>query len=154
MPNILLRSKREERQLTQTEVADAIGVTVRTVGRWERDEASPTAYCVKKLCILFEATPEELGLVRLPKQTGSVPVLEESAELLVSAEQPAMLSMAVEEIAATAGEKYQRRRSVTWYRLRYIVPVLLLSLLIIFGVGAYFLFNPLIASPQQTLDTF
>jgi transcriptional regulator with XRE-family HTH domain len=156
MPNILLRSKREERQLTQTEVAEAIGVAVRTVGRWERDEASPTAYCIKKLCLLFEATPEELGLVRSAKQAAVVPMLERSTELAQSAEQLPVPFMSTEGIATTVGEERHTHgnRRLTLYRLRYIVPILLLMLLIVLGARAYFFPTIPISSPQQTLDTF
>ncbi len=60
-PNIQLRERRERYQLTQAALAEKIGVNTLTVGRWERGEAVPTAYALKKLCTLLEATPQTLG---------------------------------------------------------------------------------------------
>ncbi len=60
-PNMRLREQREQRQLTQAALAEKLGVSTLTVGRWERGEAVPTPYALKKLCTLLEATPQALG---------------------------------------------------------------------------------------------
>lgn len=65
--NIKLRDARNRRLWTQKKVAEMLGVTDLTVGRWERGEVAPSMYYAKKLCELFEATPEELGLVQREK---------------------------------------------------------------------------------------
>ena len=78
--NMWLRDKREEHSWTQADVAEQIGVTEKTVSRWERGQAFPTPYCVQKLCTLFNATPQELGLDQARKH----PVLSSEQEEMVS----------------------------------------------------------------------
>jgi transcriptional regulator with XRE-family HTH domain len=61
IPNIQLREHREQHHLTQAALAEQLGVSTLTVGRWERGEAVPTPYALRKLCMLLEATPQDLG---------------------------------------------------------------------------------------------
>ncbi len=77
VPNVKLREQRDLKRKTQAEIADIIGVTEITVGRWERGQAFPTPYCVTKLCRYFEKTPEELGLV---PQTRAASVFPQASE--------------------------------------------------------------------------
>src|SRR5579884_2274096 len=60
-PNIQLREHREQHHLTQAALAERLGVSTLTVGRWERGEAVPTPYALRKLCTLLEATSQDLG---------------------------------------------------------------------------------------------
>lgn len=60
-PNIQLREHREQHHLTQATLAEMLGVSTLTVGRWERGEAFPTPYALKKLCTILEADAEALG---------------------------------------------------------------------------------------------
>ena len=62
--NVSLRELRKQRGWTQAEVAEALGVTDLTVRRWELGQTTPSVYHVKKLCDLFEKSPEELGLLQ------------------------------------------------------------------------------------------
>jgi transcriptional regulator with XRE-family HTH domain len=62
--NTSLRELRKQRGWTQAEVAEALGVTDLTVRRWELGQTIPSAYHMKKLCDLFEKSPEELGLLQ------------------------------------------------------------------------------------------
>jgi len=52
-PNVLLRDAREQQRWTQKVVAGKIGVSVLTVGRWERGETAPSRYACSKLCRLL-----------------------------------------------------------------------------------------------------
>jgi transcriptional regulator with XRE-family HTH domain len=61
--NDRLRHAREERNLTQAEVAQAIGTSSFTVSRWELGVQAPQAHFREKLCALFELGPQELGLL-------------------------------------------------------------------------------------------
>jgi transcriptional regulator with XRE-family HTH domain len=61
-----LRAVREEKNLTQQELADKLGVTKLTVGRWERGETHPNGYYRQKLCDLFQKTGQELGFLIPP----------------------------------------------------------------------------------------
>ena len=63
-PNLLLRSAREERGWTQTDVADRIGAPhPLNISRWESGTAFPRSHYIEQLCLLFDKTPRELGLL-------------------------------------------------------------------------------------------
>ena len=51
-----LRTAREKRQLSQEEVARALGISVRTVGRYEEGSSPPATY-VRDLATLTGADP-------------------------------------------------------------------------------------------------
>lgn len=63
VPNIKLRNARLSRNWKQQDVADRIGTTELSIGRWERGETFPSAYFRQQLCDLFEMRLEELGLI-------------------------------------------------------------------------------------------
>src|SRR6266581_4174238 len=60
-PNLKLRNARTRNNWKQQDVADRIGATALSVGRWERGEAFPSAYYRQQLCDLFGMSLEELG---------------------------------------------------------------------------------------------
>ncbi|GHO96449.1 tetratricopeptide repeat protein [Reticulibacter mediterranei] len=61
--NESLRKLRIERNWRQKDVADQLGTTITTIGRWERGDQQPGAYFRVKLCTLFGKSAQELGLV-------------------------------------------------------------------------------------------
>src|SRR6266852_3958799 len=74
-PNRLLRVAREERCWTQKEVADRIGAPHSlNISRWESGTAFPRANYVEQLCLLFEKSPRELGLLHNMSDAKNVPV--------------------------------------------------------------------------------
>jgi DNA-binding XRE family transcriptional regulator len=60
-PNLLLQRERMRHFLTQSELAEIIGVATKTVQRWELGLSTPRAYYMHKLCDYFGKTPEALG---------------------------------------------------------------------------------------------
>ena len=63
-PNLLLRDAREERGWTQKDVADRIGAPHSlNISRWESGTAFPRSHYIEQLCLLFDKTPRELGLL-------------------------------------------------------------------------------------------
>ncbi|MBV9470546.1 MAG: transcriptional regulator [Abitibacteriaceae bacterium] len=56
----LLRAMRLRRGIEQEEIARRLGVTVRTVRRWEKLEVWPPLTQLHALCYALEATPEEM----------------------------------------------------------------------------------------------
>lgn len=62
-PNEQLRWERQRRGWSRAYIAEQIGVAdPKTIGRWERGGAFPSAYFLQKLCALFQMPAEELGL--------------------------------------------------------------------------------------------
>jgi len=60
--NESLRKLRIGRNWRQQDVADQLGTTITTIGRWERGDQQPGAYFRVKLCTLFGLSVQELGL--------------------------------------------------------------------------------------------
>ncbi|HLZ60411.1 MAG TPA: tetratricopeptide repeat protein [Ktedonosporobacter sp.] len=66
-PNALLKRARQGRGWSQQEVADMIGAPQAfMVTRWENGTAFPGPGYRQKLCLLFEKSPQELGLLKEP----------------------------------------------------------------------------------------
>ncbi len=61
--NDLLRQERQRRGWSRAYIAEEIGVAdPKTIGRWERGDAFPSAYFLQRLCALFAMPAEDLGL--------------------------------------------------------------------------------------------
>ncbi|GCE29360.1 hypothetical protein KDA_48440 [Dictyobacter alpinus] len=74
--NQLLRSEREKRGWSRAYVAEQLDLAdPKTLGRWERGVSSPSVQFARKLCLLFEKSKEELGLVPLEKQSMCINVM-------------------------------------------------------------------------------
>lgn len=56
----MIRSKREERNMTQQELADRLYVTRQTVSRWESGSRCPDLIMSKKIADIFGLTLDEL----------------------------------------------------------------------------------------------
>src|SRR5688572_19091967 len=81
-PSLRLQAHRTRLDLTQEAVAEElarlawvhyemrVGVNADMVGKWERGEKRPSKLYRRLLCLLFQATEEELGL-RDPITTGA-----------------------------------------------------------------------------------
>src|SRR5437879_2070738 len=59
----LLKAERKRRGWSQAEIAEILGVTVRTVRRWEQERAVPQPPYRKQLSALFGKAAQELGLL-------------------------------------------------------------------------------------------
>src|SRR5207248_1842544 len=68
-----LKAERKQRGWSQTQVAEALGVNLSSVRRWERGLAMPYPYYREKLAALFGMTIQQLGL---PSDTDDNDVLE------------------------------------------------------------------------------
>lgn len=55
-----IRELREDRKLSKTELAQAIGVSDVMIGYWERQRSEPTASYIIALCDYFEVTADYL----------------------------------------------------------------------------------------------
>ena len=63
MPAHPLRIERERRGWSQTRIAKALGVSVRTVSRWEQGQTLPYPYYREQLCVLFGKNARELQIL-------------------------------------------------------------------------------------------
>jgi eukaryotic-like serine/threonine-protein kinase len=63
VPNLQLKSEREQRFWTQEDVAKQVGTSAVNVSRWERGITSPSLFFRNKLCEIFGKSAQELGLV-------------------------------------------------------------------------------------------
>src|SRR5260370_22807918 len=68
----LLKVEREKRGWSLAKLAEVLGTTARTVSRWEQGLAVPYPYYREQLCILYDKTAEELGLLSDTKQSDVV----------------------------------------------------------------------------------
>lgn len=60
MRKMTLRAARVNKDLTQKEVADEIGVSNRTVSKWENGICMPNSKYIDKICELYDANYDEL----------------------------------------------------------------------------------------------
>jgi len=84
-----LRVERERRGWSQARVAEALGVSTRTVNRWELRIAIPYPYYREQLAQLFGKSVQELDLLPAEQEPGSQPDLpQEPAVALAPASPP------------------------------------------------------------------
>jgi len=63
LPNEQLRRERQRRGWSRQYVAEQIGVAdPKTIGRWERGVAFPSAHFLQRVCTLFGMLAQDLGL--------------------------------------------------------------------------------------------
>ena len=87
-----LKAERKERGWSQAEVAEALGVNLSTVRRWERGRAVPYPYYRKKLATLFGKTTEELGLLWDIEENDVEDVVEEDSSPTAQSATPDVLT--------------------------------------------------------------
>src|SRR2546421_10424678 len=58
-----LKIERKLRGWSQSRIAEALGITTRTVSRWEQGLSMPYPYYREQLCALFGKNARELGML-------------------------------------------------------------------------------------------
>ncbi len=89
-----LKVERELRGWSQAKLAEEIGTTTRSVSRWEQGLAMPYPHYRERLCIIFNKTAKELGL--LPTAN------ESDIQTTTSEETPFLLDPTIPEIRGRA----------------------------------------------------
>jgi transcriptional regulator with XRE-family HTH domain len=80
-PREALRAERLQRNWSQSDVAERLGVTVVTVSRWEQGINTPSPYFRLRLCALFSKDATELGL--LPPEPTHLPDIAQDHPLFL-----------------------------------------------------------------------
>src|SRR5712692_6996106 len=98
VPNQKLQQERARRGWKQQDVAQQIELPdVRTYRRWELGESFPSAYYRERLCVLFEKSEEDLGLIRRPSfvEIPAAPSLDDKMlqDSSVSSDTPTHISL-------------------------------------------------------------
>src|SRR5712692_1761541 len=98
IPNLKLQQERARRGWKQQDVAQQIELPdVRTYRRWELGESFPSAYYRERLCVLFEKSEEDLGLIRRPSfvEIPAAPSLDDKMlqDSSVSSDTPTHISL-------------------------------------------------------------
>lgn len=75
-----LQEARERKMWTLAEAAEAVGVDVQTMWRWENKQQRPRAYPLRKLTMVFGMTAEELGFHSSSQEVDLTSSPEEIAE--------------------------------------------------------------------------
>ena len=73
-----LKIERKLRGWSQSRIAEALGITTRTVSRWEQGLSVPYPYYREQLCALFGKNARELGMLSENEENDMV-VEEEAA---------------------------------------------------------------------------
>lgn len=112
MPAHPLRIEREQRGWSQARIASALGVSVRTVSRWEQGQTLPYPYYREQLCALFGKNARELQiLAEMPVQdTAQAEVVPTTAPTTIPAvaSSPAQASLLFDPLIPEAlGEAHR-----------------------------------------------
>ena len=103
-----LKNIRKSRHLSQQDVADAIGIPVRTFCGYEREEREPTLEMLGRLADFFGVTVDEL-LGRAPQLFDDArverPEIMELYELMTPQQQSNLINYARGMLAASAPEE-------------------------------------------------
>ena len=85
MDSLGKRIKSIRDKLSQSEFADAIGVSQRTVGHYEKDERAPDAGVIKAICAKFAVNPGWLLFGENPEEKQLPPMLQSEDKEAASA---------------------------------------------------------------------
>jgi tetratricopeptide (TPR) repeat protein/transcriptional regulator with XRE-family HTH domain len=98
-----LKLERKLRGWSQSRIAEALGITTRTVSRWEQGLSVPYPYYREQLCALFGKNARELGMIsdNDESEQGTIyQVGEEAADAVSSVGAPKLLSTIYQESPA------------------------------------------------------
>lgn len=71
-----IKLQRIDKELTQGQLAKAIGVNSYTISDWECNRTEPDINAVRKLCVIFGITSDELLQIETEEQRKQVEIFE------------------------------------------------------------------------------
>jgi transcriptional regulator with XRE-family HTH domain len=128
MNPLLLKAARKQQGWSQARVAEELGITERTVRRWEQGLVVPYPYYRLQLCALFGKTAQDLGLPPESDEYEDLDECEDLEEVPIPLTQPPKQDVLVEE----KGKEAPKQPS---HKGRRLVQVILLFVII--GLLAY-----------------
>ena len=78
-----LATLRKEKGLTQSDIADKLGITAQAVSKWENDQATPDIDCLVKLSDIFGISVDELLGKKKVAEMLPTPPTEDEIERMV-----------------------------------------------------------------------
>ena len=108
---------RKEKNMTQQELADKLGVTDRAVSHWENGRRLPDYSLVKELCEILSISINELFSGEKISNDDYKEKAEDNIEKLIN-------------------DNYRKKKKMNWI-IAILVAVLYLSISIIFNIWAY-----------------
>lgn len=94
----MVASLRKERGMTQSELAEEMGVTDKAVSKWERDLSFPDVTTLPRLAGIFNVTVDEL----MQAKTDGAPGRKKAAELVPLILRAVSLAMGVAVVVLSA----------------------------------------------------
>ena len=113
-----IRRYREERGLTQQQLAKSIGKSFRTIQSWEREESYPNAEAIWSLCEFFDTDPNDLlGWWDDHPRDDAPPLTQEEARLVddyraSTPERKRVLALTASDCAAMSKDAAERDQAV------------------------------------------
>lgn len=108
---------RKEKNMTQQELADKIGVTDRAISHWENGRRLPDYSLIKKLCDILSISINELFYGEKISNENYKEKAEDNIEKLIN-------------------DNYRKKKKMNWI-IAGLVAVLYLSISIIFNIWTY-----------------
>ena len=108
---------RKEKNMTQQELADKIGVTDRAISHWENGRRLPDYSLIKKLCDILSISINELFYGEEISNENYKEKAEDNIEKLIN-------------------DNYRKKKKMNWI-IAILVAVLYLSISIIFNIWTY-----------------
>lgn len=106
--NFLLKRMRKEMHLSQTELANFVGVSLRTIGSWERGESYPNSEQLWNCAVALGCTPNDLLGWEVEEAESLTPEesqLLESYRECTAARRAAVMQSAADAVTLSRGER-------------------------------------------------
>ena len=70
----LIKTNRERFRMSQTQLATALGLTQEAISKYENNVREPSIETIKRLCVLFNCTADELLEIDTPSERAKVQI--------------------------------------------------------------------------------
>lgn len=151
-----LKHLRQEKLWSQAELANRIGSTPVSVGRWENNITRPNLHFQQQLCAIFGKSPEDLGFVphAVPehREDSASPSQQETGEQTTIPGQAASSSSSLAPAPPTSPRRIlvPRRTARWWARRSVLVVMACLSLFLLLSTLSWYARQHLLPSTSHS----